>query len=172
MAYLLDSNVFIRAKNEYYGFDICPGFWDWLDAASQQGDAMSVEAVYDELAPQADPLAEWVRGRRPMFQEATGEIVAAAQQVNAWAFAHPDFSPEAKNDFAAVADSWLVAHAIAGQHVVVTHELLGQYKRRIIKIPNAAHQFGVRVVQPHQMLRELGAQFVWTGSPSQEERLF
>ncbi|MBF0436614.1 MAG: DUF4411 family protein [Magnetococcales bacterium] len=24
--FLLDSNVFIEAKNRYYGFDICPGF--------------------------------------------------------------------------------------------------------------------------------------------------
>ena len=25
--YLLDANPFIEAKNRYYGFDICPGFW-------------------------------------------------------------------------------------------------------------------------------------------------
>jgi hypothetical protein len=27
MAYLLDSDVFIQAKNLHYGFDFCPGFW-------------------------------------------------------------------------------------------------------------------------------------------------
>ena len=26
--YLMDSDVFITAKNLYYSFDICPGFWD------------------------------------------------------------------------------------------------------------------------------------------------
>ncbi len=30
MAYLLDANVFIEAKNRHYGFDFCPAFWDWL----------------------------------------------------------------------------------------------------------------------------------------------
>ena len=30
MPYLLDSNVFIQAKNCHYGFDFCPAFWDWL----------------------------------------------------------------------------------------------------------------------------------------------
>lgn len=30
MAYLLDANVFIQAKNLHYGFDFCPAFWDWL----------------------------------------------------------------------------------------------------------------------------------------------
>ncbi|MBF0147506.1 MAG: DUF4411 family protein [Magnetococcales bacterium] len=29
--YLLDSNVFIEAKNRYYAFDICPGFWEWMN---------------------------------------------------------------------------------------------------------------------------------------------
>lgn len=31
MAYLLDANVFIQARNLQYGFDFCPAFWDWLD---------------------------------------------------------------------------------------------------------------------------------------------
>ena len=30
VAYLLDANVFIQAKNLYYGFDFCPAFWEWL----------------------------------------------------------------------------------------------------------------------------------------------
>ena len=25
--YLVDSDVFITAKNLYYSFDLCPGFW-------------------------------------------------------------------------------------------------------------------------------------------------
>ena len=28
MAYLLDANVFISAKNLHYGLDFCPAFWD------------------------------------------------------------------------------------------------------------------------------------------------
>lgn len=28
MAYLLDTNVFVNAKRDWYGFDFCPGFWD------------------------------------------------------------------------------------------------------------------------------------------------
>lgn len=29
--YLLDSNVFLQAYLVYYGFDIAPGYWDWLE---------------------------------------------------------------------------------------------------------------------------------------------
>ena len=28
--YLLDTNIFIQAKNLHYGFDFCPAFWEWL----------------------------------------------------------------------------------------------------------------------------------------------
>jgi hypothetical protein len=30
MLYLLDTNIFIQAKNLHYGMDFCPAFWDWL----------------------------------------------------------------------------------------------------------------------------------------------
>jgi hypothetical protein len=37
MAYLLDANVFIQAKNLHYGMDFCPAFWDWLLDANRKG---------------------------------------------------------------------------------------------------------------------------------------
>ena len=37
MAYLLDANVFISAKNLHYGFDFCPAFWDWLTEGHDAG---------------------------------------------------------------------------------------------------------------------------------------
>ncbi len=37
MAYLLDANVFIQAKNLHYGFDFCPAFWDWLVVSNAAG---------------------------------------------------------------------------------------------------------------------------------------
>ena len=30
MAYLLDTNSLFDAKNLWYRFDICPGFWEWI----------------------------------------------------------------------------------------------------------------------------------------------
>ena len=45
MAYLLDAAVFIRAQNLHYGFDFCPGFWDWLVEAEDQDSQVSTSAV-------------------------------------------------------------------------------------------------------------------------------
>ena len=42
MSYLLDSDVFIQAKNLHYGFDVCPAFWDWFIAAALAGDHVVV----------------------------------------------------------------------------------------------------------------------------------
>jgi hypothetical protein len=44
MAYLLDADVFIRAKNLHYGLDFCPAFWDWLIQSNADGVVFSVEA--------------------------------------------------------------------------------------------------------------------------------
>ncbi len=49
MAYLIDADVLIRAKNLHYAFDLCPGFWDWLVTANGNGRVFSIEKVLDEL---------------------------------------------------------------------------------------------------------------------------
>lgn len=42
MAYLLDANVFIAAKNLHYGLDFCPAFWEWLIERNQAGRVFSI----------------------------------------------------------------------------------------------------------------------------------
>ena len=46
MAYLLDANVFIQAKNLYYGLDFCPAFWDWLIGHNMAGRVLSCGCPY------------------------------------------------------------------------------------------------------------------------------
>ncbi len=57
MAYLLDADVFIRAKNLHYGLDFCPAFWDWLIRENQAGRVFSIEKVGDEIDAGADELS-------------------------------------------------------------------------------------------------------------------
>lgn len=85
MAFLLDTNVFIKAKNEYLAFDIAPDFWAWLEQEAEAQQVMSVDAVWNELEPQDDELAEWVRPRRSLFRPIDATVVAAIQRVNSWA---------------------------------------------------------------------------------------
>ena len=155
MAYLLDANVLIRAKNDYLAFDIAPAFWTWLDGAAAAGKVLSVDAVWSELEPQDDDLATWVRTRRSMFLPVDGDVIAKMQQVNSWAQQERQYSPAAKLDFAQRADSALIAHALTGGHTVVTHETPGPQTKSRIKIPTAAGHLGVECISPFVMLRRL-----------------
>lgn len=71
MAYLLDANVFIQAKNLHYGLDFCPAFWDWLISENAAGRVFSIEKVGDEIQAIADDLSVWADGRGPGFFLAT-----------------------------------------------------------------------------------------------------
>ena len=59
MAYLLDANVFIQAKNLHYGLDFCPAFWQWLIERNASGAVFSIEKVGDEIEAGQDDLSEW-----------------------------------------------------------------------------------------------------------------
>lgn len=159
MAYLLDSDVFIRAKNDYYGFDVCPGFWEWLEQANGASVVHSVEAVFNEIAVGDDDLAEWARDHRGLFLPLTADEIPFVARVNRWANDSPDYDAAAKAEFADAADSFLVAHAMAGGHTVVTHERMRDARRRV-PIPNAAGANDVPVMSPFAMLRMEGARFV------------
>lgn len=47
--YLIDSDVLITAKNSYYAFTICPGFWKSLLHGHSHGHLHSIDRVKQEL---------------------------------------------------------------------------------------------------------------------------
>ena len=159
MAYLLDANVFIQAKNLHYGFDFCPAFWDWLVISNEQGLVFSIEKVSDELVAGNDELAQWARVRGgTFFLPADYQVVSAFSTVSGW-IERQGYEPAAINTFLQVADYYLVAHALAHGYTVVTHEVFAHSRRRI-KIPNVCVGLGVEYVTPYAMLRREGARFV------------
>ncbi|RAP56861.1 DUF4411 family protein [Oleiagrimonas sp. MCCC 1A03011] len=159
MAYLLDANVFIQAKNLQYGFDFCPAFWDWLNTKNAEGMVYSIRHVGDELRAGEDELSEWGGGHGDeFFLPPDNEVLAAAPHVSAWA-SDQGYEPAAINTFLQVADYWLTAHALAHGHVVVTHEVTSNTLRKI-KIPNACVGLRLNFMSPYQMLRRERARFV------------
>lgn len=159
MAYLLDANVFIQAKNLHYGFDFCPGFWDWLIAGNGTDRIFSIEKVGDELMAGNDELATWASQRGSAFFIAPDEAsLTSLRAVSAWVMA-ADFDAAAKNTFLQVADYYLVAQALAMGFTVVTHEIVTDSRKRI-KIPNVCAGVGVKCVSPYEMLRSERARFV------------
>ncbi len=163
MAYLLDANVFMTAKNLHYGMDFCPAFWDWLVAAHSSGRVYSIEKVGDEIAAGADELAEWAeRLKTGFFLKPDADTLRALVRVSQWVTAN-GYEPAAINAFLGGADYYLISQALAGSHVLVTHERPSDSIRRI-KIPNVCLGLSIKVVSPFEMLRNERARFV-LGTP-------
>jgi hypothetical protein len=159
MSYLLDSDVFIQAKNLHYGLDFCPAFWDWLIAANAKGMVFSTEKVGDEIQAGADELATWASNRGDgFFLKPDSAILPAFAKVSSWSSGQ-NYEPAAVSTFLQVADFYLVAHALAHGHTVVTHEVAAASTKKI-KIPNVCIGVGVKCVSPYEMLRRENARFV------------
>ena len=159
MDYLLDSNVFIQARNLHYGFDFCPAFWDWLVKQNGADSVASIKKVANELQAGNDDLAEWAAARGDNFFLPPDEaVLAALRDVSDWASSEK-YQPNAVSTFLQVADYWLVAHALAHKCIVVTHEVRANTASKI-KIPNACTGLGLRSMNPFEMLRREGARFI------------
>jgi len=159
MAYLLDANVFIQAKNLHYGLDFCPAFWDWLIDRNAAGAVFSIEKVGDEIEAGQDDLSAWAAERGAgFFLKPDAPMLGALAATSAWATAQ-NYDPAGINTFLQVADYYLVAHALAHGHTVVTHEVPSLSIKKI-KIPNACIGLGVKCMTPYEMLRVGRARFV------------
>lgn len=159
MSYVLDANVFMSAKNLHYGLDFCPAFWDWLVHAGNTGSVFSIDKVADEIEAGQDDLSVWAKSHgHKLFRRTPSTLAPQLTQVSTWATGQ-QYTPAAINTFLQAADYYLLAHALAGNHVVVTHEIPANSPKRI-KIPDACIGVGARFMTPYQMLRIEQARFV------------
>ena len=159
--YVLDTNVFIEAARRYYAFDIAPPFWESLVLHAANGRIYSIDRVKQELERGKDELATWATSQFNDAFASTDEedVIESYSEVISWVQAQEQFLDAAKADFAAVADGWLVAYAMAKGYIVVTHELPAIDARSKVPIPNVCEALGVRYVDTFAMLRELGVRF-------------
>ena len=159
MKYLLDANVFIAANNLHYGLDFCPAFWDWLIAENHRGIVYSIEKVGDEIEAGEDQLTEWAKScGEGFFLKPDAKVLESMAEVSQWVTGN-GYTPAAINTFLQVADYWLVAHALAYEQVVVTHEKPADTPNKV-KIPNVCVGLDVKVMTPFEMLRHERARFV------------
>lgn len=159
MAYFLDANVFISAKNLHYGLDFCPAFWEWLIEGNAAGRVYSIEKVGDEVLAVADELSAWAAARgHEFFLRPDAATLPSLRVVSGWATGQA-YEPAAVNTFLQVADYYLVSQAHAGGHTVVTHEAPSPSTRKI-KIPDACIGLGIKCMSPFEMLRRERARFI------------
>lgn len=160
MKRLLDANVFIEAKNRYYGFDICPGFWGWMDTVFQGG-VGTVDKVWAELLGKGDELSDWAKGRK-----SSAAILAVDDKATQSVFqdianhvATGQYKPAAIAQFLSGADPWLIAKAKTTGATVVTHEVLAKQAKKKVPIPNICEEFDVSYEDTFNTLRTFNAEF-------------
>jgi len=161
--FLLDSDVFIAAKNAYYAFDICPGFWTALIRAHQADKVRSIDRIRSELLSgrKEEDLVQWVGKSVPksFFHDSDADAVSSAYaDIMLWVQRNPQFFDRAKAKFATEADGWLVAYAMVHGTVVVTNEQPRLDSRNRVLLPDVCVQFKVQYKDTFVMLRELGVQ--------------
>ncbi len=161
MPYLLDTNTLIQAKNEYYAFGLCPGFWDWIDTRTATGDVFSIDPVLGELREGADDLTAWAEERAQLlFRSMDPATMAKIPEVVTWV-QQGDFKDEAKRDFLAKADPLLIAYAMAHPGTILaTHEVHIEGERKKVKIPTVCRALGVHCLRTFGMLSRENACFV------------
>jgi len=167
MTYLIDSDVLITAKNRYYAFPICPGFWRSLLHEHSLGKVHSIDKVGQELVSGSrdDELAQWIHESVPasfFFKSDGAEIVAAYNKVIDWVMRHERYRDAGKDKFSRGADGWLVAHGVASGKTVVTNEQSRPESRSEIKLPDVCEAFSVDYTDTFDMLHKLGVEYCFT----------
>ena len=157
---LLDSNVFIQAKNLHYGFDFCPAFWDWLIVENQNNAVFSIDKVKDEIIIGDDELVGWVSSEQlnNFFLTTDTQTTMQFSHINEWIY-QQNYQQSAINEFMQAADYYLIAQAQQRNATVVTHEVPSDSLKKI-KIPNICIGLGINFITPFVMLKQLQAKFI------------
>lgn len=161
--YIFDSNAFILASRQHYGFDIAPGFWSWVKDVKLTGAAASSKWVKGEIDAgsrpiEEDPLKAWAgKVRSDFWVDDSVAAVQAMAELTAWA-QHPEriYTPQAVAAFLGSVDYRIIAQAKAEQAILVTSEVSEPRAKRAVKIPDAAQAIGVVCIDPFSAYRALG----------------
>lgn len=168
MIYLLDANVLITARDQYYGFDMVAEFWTWLVHQGESGHVKMPIETMDEIQegpPQhgKDPLYAWIKCADVGVALSLGEDVDVGLVRRV---IDEGYATDMTDDQIAGlrADPFLIAHALAdpGGRCVVSNEVSKPSRtgpRR--KIPDACAVMGIACINTIQFARELRFSTAW-----------
>ncbi|MCA9126621.1 MAG: DUF4411 family protein [Planctomycetales bacterium] len=158
--FLIDTNSLIDAKDFFYAFDICPGFWNAISRHHTSGEVFSIDHVRYELLDGNDILVRWTRKLPSSFfiPSNTAETVSKYSEIIQWVQANYS-RQDAVSSFAAKADGWLIATASVTDSTLVCEEQFNASQQKRVPNPNVCRQFGVPYCNMFEMLRTLRVKF-------------
>ena len=157
MAYIFDTNIFIRSKNEM-PMEVWPTFWRRMAEMVNSGQVYSSIEVKAEIDKGNDELTAWIHDNASdsFYYAIDEEVLAKYAETQNWAQSNPVFNNNARQEFATVADAYLVATAADKGLTLVTYETSDPNCKRRVKIPDACNAIGVRFCDLNTALREMG----------------
>ena len=97
-----------------------------------------------------DELSEWIIENESQFailESDNQELTSVYSEVIQKVVDNLQYTESAKYDFANVADSWIIAHAIRNSLTIVTMETKADVNcKKRVKIPNVCSEFDVKCI--------------------------
>lgn len=156
--YLIDANVLITAKNQYYPLDSVRPYWDWLITEGEAGNVKIPREAYDEVNG-TDDLALWIQQEHVkdalLLDEDADPILV--QRVLAEGYQSNSIKFTDSELIKARADPFIISYALADNSRVVVTKEVSATRRRLgdTRIPDACTDCLIRCINDFKMLREL-----------------
>jgi hypothetical protein len=160
MLYLLDANVLITAKNQYYEFGRVDQYWEWLAFQGEQGHVKIPIEIYEEITVGKDDLAAWAKANKEALLLEEEVDVGLVQHVTSAGYA-PDLTDI---ELEAVGrDPFLIAYALVDveNRTVVTGEVRSNKQRQNRPIPSVCDTLGVKSCDQFAFGRSLDFRTNW-----------
>lgn len=160
--FLLDANVLITAKNEYYPIARVPEFWDWLVHMGAAGTLKMPLEIIEEVSGGNDDLGEWIgdaSNREALCLDEQANL-GHVQAVLAQYAADLDDAEMIKIG----RDPFLIGYALAApaDRVVVTVEVSKPTCQRANRrIPDICNGLQLNWCNSFRMMRELNFSTGW-----------
>lgn len=160
MIYLLDANVLITAKNQYYEFGRVDEYWDWLAYQAEEGNAKLCLDVWEEVTHGTDELSGWAKTHKANLILDEDADVDLVQRVINEGYA-PDLTDIEIETIGR--DPFLIASALVDpdNRVVVTGEVRKNTRRHNRRVPNVCDDLGVKSCNQWEFGRALDFKTNW-----------
>ena len=162
--FLLDTNSFMTPYQNFYPFDLAPGYWNQLQPILLKDTVSVMDVVKSEVDKVDDDLKEWINSIEGLrvLDRRDQTIVAKYGEVLKYLQDNPCYNDKALRAWAdgSVADPWLIATAAAKGYTLVTFEqssgpLSEKNPSGKPKIPDVAKAFGVKCVNLYYFMRKM-----------------
>lgn len=164
--FLLDANVLITAKNQYYPIARVPEFWDWLVHMGLAGSVKMPLEIMEEIAGGNDDLGEWIGEPANRDAMRLDEQVDLAHVQSVLAQYAPDLDDAEMIKIGR--DPFLIAYALAepADRIVVTVEVSKPTCQRANRrIPDICNDLNLSWCNSFRMMTELNFSTGWKAAP-------